>query len=150
MTTTPPATNRPNPASPSKAVYTRPELTRAPPRMAGSVNSGRASSPPMPSSEAAVIPSTALSVSMPAVASILNCTAAPAASPAGSTLVTALEASPAATANRFLVRRTRRCRAKAQAKLADSARNELTSQTGLNLDSWGHAAITRVRLGSTT
>ena len=119
--------------------------------MAGSVNSGRAISPPMPSSEAAVIPSTALSVSMPAVASILNCTAAPAASPAGRTLVTALEASPAATtANRFLVRRTRRCRAKAQAKLADSARNELTSQTGLNLDSWGHAAITRVRLGSTT
>ena len=105
----------------------------------------------MPSSEAAVMPPAALSASIPAVASIRNCTAAPAASPPGSTLVTAFPVNPAATtANHFLVRRTRRCTANAQAKLADSARNEPISQTGLRCDSCGQAAITRVRLGSTT
>ena len=62
----------------------QPGLARAPARMAGSANSGSTSRPPTPSSENAVSPPTAVSVSNPAVVSMRNWTAAPAASPPGS------------------------------------------------------------------
>ena len=53
---------------------------------------GSASRPPTPSSENAVRPPTAVSVSNPAVVSIWNWTAAPAALPPGRLLLTALPA----------------------------------------------------------
>ena len=58
-------------------------LIGVPKRMAGSANTGRASNPATPRSEKAVSPPTASPASMPLVANIRNCTAAPAAAPPG-------------------------------------------------------------------
>jgi hypothetical protein len=76
----------------------------------------RASSPPTSSSENLVRPPTAVSMSNPAVVSMLNWTVASAASPPGRQSVTAFPASPAVTtANQPLVRSASRCKAKLQA-----------------------------------
>ena len=119
--------------------------------MAGSAKIGSAKRPPIPSNEATVRPPAAVSALIPARANILNWTPAPAASPPGSTAVTALPTSPAATtANQSLVRRTRRCKPKLQVNAATSAAKAPTSQPGPSVDNSGHAPITRLRLGNTT
>ena len=111
---------------------------------------GSASRPPTPSSEKAVRPPTAVSVSNPAVVSMLNWTAAPAASPPGRLSVTALPASPAVTtANQPLARNASRWRAKLQAKEASSAATAAANQIGLSVDSRGHDPITATSFGNT-
>ena len=64
MTITPKAANRTNPAMPSRAVWMSPALAGASARMAGSARIGSASRPPTWSSENAVRPPTAVSVSV--------------------------------------------------------------------------------------
>jgi hypothetical protein len=82
----------------------------------------QASRPSAPSRENAVRPPTAVSVSNPAVVGMRNWTAAPAASPPGKPLVTALPASPAVTTgNQSFVRSASRCKAKLQVNEASSA-----------------------------
>jgi hypothetical protein len=111
---------------------------------------GSASRPPTSSSENVVRPPTAVSVSNPAVVSMLNWTAAPAASPPGRVLVTALPASPAvATGNQFFVRSASRCRAKLQVNEASSAARQTVNQAGFSVDSRGQAASTAMSLGGT-
>ncbi len=118
--------------------------------MVGSANSGSASRPPTPSSENAVSPPTAVSVSNPAVVSMRNWTAAPAASPPGGPSVTALPVSPAVTrANQPRVRRASRCKAKLQLNETSSAAIATVNQAGLSVDSRGQAPSTAMRLGST-
>jgi hypothetical protein len=127
-----------------------PGLIGAPASMAGSAKMGSASSPPTPSREKAVRPPTAVSVSNPAVVSMLNWTAAPAASPPGRLSVTALPASPAVTiANQPLVRSASRCRAKLQVKDASSAASATLNQIGLRVDRRGHEPSTAASFGST-
>jgi hypothetical protein len=117
-----------------------PGLTAAPPRMVGSANSGKASRPPAPGSENVVRPPTAVSVSNPAVVSMRNWTAAPAASPPGRVLVTALPASPAVTTgNQSFVGSASRCKAKLQVNEASSA----ASATGFSVDSCGQTPAPR-------
>ena len=118
--------------------------------MAGSANSGSASRPPTPSSENVVRPPTAVSVSNPAVVSMLNWTAAPAASPPGRLLVTALPVSPAVTtANQPRVRSASRCKAKLQVNEASSAASATVNQTGFSVDRRGQAPSTLMSAGST-
>ena len=141
--------NATNPASPSSAVRTRPWLTRTPPRMAGSVKTGSASRPPIPISENVVRAPTAVPVSNPAVVSMANWTAAPAASPPGRLSVTAFPARPAVTtANQPLVRRASRCRAKLQVNEISSAASMTVNHTGLSVDSRGHAPSTAMSFGN--
>jgi hypothetical protein len=91
-----------------------------------------------------------VSVSNPAVESMLNCRAAPAASPPGRLSVTALPASPAVTtANQPLLRRASRCNAKLQAKETTSAAAAAVNQTGLRVDRRGQEASTAVSFGRT-
>ena len=97
-----------------------------------------------------VRPPTAVSVSNPAVVSMLNWTAAPAASPPGRVFVTALPASPAvATGNQFFVRSASRCRAKLQVNEASSAARQTVNHAGFSVDSRGQAASTAMSLGRT-
>ncbi len=111
---------------------------------------GSASSPPTPSSEKAVRAPTAVSVSNPAVVSMLNWTAAPPASPPGRESVTALPASPAVTtANQPLVRSASRCTAKLQVKEASSAASAAVNQIGLSAERRGQEPSTAMRPGST-
>ena len=131
--------NRQKPASPIRVACRSPGCTRVAPSTAGSVKSGSESRPPRPSSDAAARPPTAVSISIPAVASIPYCRLAPAASPAGSTLVSALPASPdVTTANQPLVRKARRWRVNAKVKLTISAMSAPIIQIGLALASRGH------------
>ena len=68
--------------------------------------------------------------------SILYCTAAPAAAPAGTTRLKALPASWAvATPNQRSVRRATRCRAHAHTKLAASAPSITTYHSGFSFRS---------------
>ena len=91
---------------PARAASNRLRLIGVPKRMAGSANTGRASRPATPRSEKAVRPPTASPASMPLVASIRNCTAAPAAAPPGMIRLMELPASWAVTTgNQALVRR---------------------------------------------
>ena len=93
---------------------------------------------------------TAVSVSNPAVVSMLNWRAAPAASPPGRLLVTALPASPAVTtANQPRVRSASRWKAKLQVKEASSAATATLNQTGLSVDRRGHEPSTAASLGKT-
>ena len=139
-----------NPPMPMNAVCARPLLTGAPNTMAGRAKIGSARRPPMPNSEKAVSPPTAVSGSMPAVASMRYWTAAPAASPAGRMLVMALPDSWAViTANQPRVLRASRWRPKVQVKWATSATTAAANQTGSSVESRGHAANTSVMLGST-
>ena len=141
---------RTNAAIPSRAVRTSPRLTGTPASMAGSAKMGSASRPPTPSSENAVRPPTAVSVSNPAVVSIWNWTAAPAALPPGRLLLTALPVSPAViTGNHPLVRSASRCRAKLQANESSSAARQAVNQAGFSVDSRGQAPSTAMSLGST-
>ncbi len=104
---------RQNPAIPTKAVWTSPGLAGAPASMAGRARIGSPSSAPAFSSEKAVSPATAVSGSNPAVVSIWNWTAAPAALPPGRMPLIELPASPAVTtANQLRVCKASRCRAK--------------------------------------
>lgn len=149
-TITPKIAYRTNAAMPSRAVWTSPRLTGTPARMAGSAKMGSASRPPTSSSENAVRPPTAVSVSNPAVVSIRNWTAAPAALPPGRLLVTALPESPAVTTgNQSLVRSASRCKAKLQVKDTSSAARQTVNQTGFSVDSRGQAPSTAMSLGST-
>ena len=118
--------------------------------MAGSANSGSTSRPPTSSSENAVSPPTAVSVSNPAVVSMRNWTAAPAASPPGRLLVTVLPVSPAVTtANQPRVRNASRCKAKLHMNETSSAAIATVNQTGFSVDSRGQAPSTAMSLGST-
>ena len=92
----------------------------------------------------------AVSVSNPAVVSIWNWTAAPAALPPGRLLVTALPASPAVTTgNQAFVRSASRCKAKLQVNEASSAARQAVNQAGFSVDSRGQAPSTAMSLGST-
>ena len=87
-------------------------------------------------------------MSNPAVVSIWNWTAAPAALPPGRLLVTALPASPAVTtANQPRVRSASRCRAKLQMNDTSSAARQTVNQAGFSVDSRGHAPSTAMSLG---
>ncbi len=142
--------NRTNPAMPSRAVWASPGLAGAPASMAGRARIGRASRPLTPSRENAVRPPTAVSVSNPAVVSMPNCMAAPAASPPGRLSVTAFPASPAVTtANQPFVRSASRCRAKLQVNEASSAATATLNQTGLSVESRGQEPSTAASLGNT-
>ena len=122
ITTAPNAANSTKPMAPTHAAWTGPRPTGAPKMTTGSTNTGRASSPPMPRNEKAVSPLTDSVASMPAVPSIRNWTAAPAAAPPGTMREMALPASWAViTANQALVRRAIRWRENVQAKWAPSA-----------------------------
>src|SRR6516165_1207730 len=102
-------------------------------------------------SEDAARPPAAASVFTPAFESIRNWTAAPAASPPGSVLVTALPASPAVTtANHPRVRSTMRWIPKPQTKLPHSDNSATESQRALNVANFGQDPSTADRLGSTT
>jgi len=133
---------------PSRAVWASPRLTGTPARMAGSAKMGSASRPPTSSSENAVRPPTAVSVSNPAVVSIWNWTAAPAALPPGRLLVTALPVSPAViTGNQLRVRSASRCNAKLQVKEISSAARATVNQIGFSVDRRGQAPSTAMSLG---
>ena len=117
-----------------------PRLTGTSASLAASAKRGSASRPPTSSSENAVRPPTSVSVSNPAVVSILNWTAAPAALPPGRLLVTALPARPAVTTrNQPLVRSASRCKAKLQVKDTSSAARQTVNQTGFSVDRGGQA-----------
>lgn len=89
-------------------------------------------------------------MSNPAVVSIWNWTAAPAALPPGRLLVTALPVSPAVTTlNHSLVRSASRCKAKLQVNEASSAARQAVNQAGFSVDSRGQAPSTAMSLGST-
>ena len=88
-----------------------------PARMAGSTKIGSASRPPMPSSEKAVSPPTAVAVSLPEAASMRNWVAAPKAAPPGTMRLMAFPAScDVATEYQALVRSAMRWRAIVQVK----------------------------------
>src|SRR5664280_1782265 len=87
---------------------------------------------------------------MPVMESIRNWTLAPAASPPGRTLVTALPASPAVmTANHVPFRTTRRSSDIERKKLESSATNIKTSHQGDSVARRGHAETTWVSAGRT-
>ncbi len=89
-------------------------------------------------------------MSNPAAVSILNWTAAPAASPPGRLSVTVLPASPAVTtANQPLARSANRCRAKSDVNDTSSAASATVNQIGFSVDSRGHAPSTAMSSGST-
>jgi hypothetical protein len=89
-------------------------------------------------------------VSKPAVVSMPNWTAAPAASPPGRLLVTAFPARPAVTTgNQALVRSASRCRAKLQVNDSSSAASATANHAGFSVDSRGHAPSTAMSFGST-
>ncbi len=141
---------RQNPATPTKAVWTSPGLAGAPASMAGRARIGSPSNAPTSSSEKAVSPPTAVSASNPAVASISNWTAAPAAPPPGTVPETALPVNPAVTtANQPRAPRASRCKAKVQVKEASSAATAAADQAGSSVDKRGQEASTSVRPGST-
>jgi len=118
--------------------------------MIGRAKSGRASRPPTPRRENAARPPTAELVSIPLVASIRNCTAAPTAAPPGMIRVIALPAScDVITPNHALVRNARRCSANVQAKWATSAAIAANSHQGFRVDRRGQDASTSVIAGNT-
>ena len=79
-----------------------------------------------------------------------NWTAAPAASPPGRLLVTALPASPAVTtANQPRVRSASRCKAKLQVKATISAASATVNQIGFSVDRRGQSPSTLMSAGST-
>ena len=83
--------------------------------MTGRAKTGRASRPPTPRRENAASPPTVEPVSLPLIASIRNCTAAPTAAPPGMIRVIALPASwDVTTGNQALVRNASRCSANVQ------------------------------------
>ncbi len=91
-----------------------------------------------------------MSVSNPAVVSIPNWTAAPAASPPGRLPVTALPVRAAVTTgNQARVRSASRCRAKLQVNETISAAIAIVNQAGFSVDSRGQAPSTAMSLGST-
>ena len=140
-----------NAATPMRAALTNVWLSPESPKTVGSVRIGSMSRPPTPRSEDAASPPAAASEFTPAVASIRYWTAAPAAAPPGSVLVTVLPASPAVTtANHPRVRRTMRWIAKLQTKLPHSNNRATKTHTPLNVANFGHAPKTAERLGSTT
>ena len=150
ITIAPKAVKRTKPTAPIQAASVRPEETGAPNATTGSTNTGSASRPPMPRNEKAVRPLTASVGSMPAVPSIRNCTAAPAAAPPGTTSEMALPASCAVmTENQALVRRAIRWREKVQAKWMPSASRAGTNQSRLSWASLGHELNTARMLGAT-
>ena len=118
---------------PSSAACSRPRSIGVPAMIAGRTKMGRASRPPMPRTEMAVSPPTAVAGSLPEAASMRNCVAAPAAWPPGTTSEMALPAScEVATENQALVRRARRCRAMVQVKWATWATRATRNQSGLS------------------
>ena len=89
-------------------------------------------------------------MSIPLVASIRNCTAAPTAAPPGMMRVIALPASvEVMTGNHALVRNARRCSANVQAKWAISAPIAAKSHHGFRVDRRGQDASTSVIAGNT-
>ena len=136
--------------APMMAASTRPRLTGAPNSTAGSTNTGRANSPPMPRNEKAVSPPTASVASMPLVASIRNWVAAPAAAPPGTISEMALPASWAVmTENQALVRRAMRWSEKVHRKWIPSATRAGMNQSRLRLTSLGQSWKKAMSSGST-
>ena len=118
--------------------------------MAGSTKMGRASSPPMPSSEKAVNPATAVAGSFPAAASIRNWVAAPKAAPPGTIRLMAFpDSCEVVTENQALVRSAIRCSAMVQAKCATWSRTAKVNQIGSSEVSFGNESKTSARLGNT-
>ena len=118
--------------------------------MAGSTKIGKASRPPIPSSEKAVNPPTAVAASFPDAASMRNCVAAPNAAPPGTMRLMALPAScDVATENHALVRRAIRCSAMVQVKWATCSTSANANQIGASFVSLGKEEKTSARLGNT-
>jgi hypothetical protein len=118
--------------------------------MTGRAKAGRASRPPTPRREYDARPPTVELVSIPAVASIRNCTAAPMAAPPGMMRVIALPDSwDVMTGNHALVRSARRCSANVQTKWAASAATATMSHQGFRVDRRGQEASTSVMAGNT-
>jgi len=89
-------------------------------------------------------------VSLPLVASIRNCTAAPTGAPPGMIRLIALPASwDVMTGNQALVRRARRCRANVQKKWPTSAPMARANHRGSSVDRRGQDANTSVIAGNT-
>ena len=150
MTTAPKAVNRTKARAPTQAASVSPEATGAPKTTTGSMNTGRASRPPMPRNENAVRPLTDSVGSMPAVPSIRNWTAAPAAAPPGTTSEMAFPASCAViTANQALVRRAIRWSENVQAKCRPSDTMAGTNHNRLSVTRRGHEWKTDRMLGKT-
>ena len=105
----------------------------------------------MPISEVAVSPLAAVAAEIPAWPSMRYCSAAPAAAPPGTILLSAFpESCDVATPNQERVRSARRCRAHIETKLAISTPNMTANQPGLIDSSRGHAENTWSRLGHST
>jgi hypothetical protein len=150
MTIAPNPVKRTKPIAPTQAAWERSEATGAPKITTGRTNTGRARSPPMPRNEKAVRPLTDSVASIPAVPSIRNWTAAPAAAPPGTMSEMALPDSWAViTANQALVRRAMRWRAKVQAKWAPSATTAGMNHSRLRVARRGHECRTDRMLGAT-
>ncbi len=111
---------------------------------------GRASSPPMPSSEKAVNPATAVAGSLPAVASMRNWVAAPKAAPPGTIRLIAFpESCDVVTEYQALVRRAIRCSAMVHTKCATWNTTAIENQIGSSELSLGKESNTAARLGKT-
>ena len=121
-----------------------------PARMAGRTKIGRASSPPMPSSEKVVSPATAVAGSFPEAASMRNCVAAPKAAPPGTMRLMALpDSCDVVTEYQAVVRSAMRCRAMVHVKCATWSARARVNQMGSSDVSFGKASKTAARLGKT-
>jgi hypothetical protein len=119
--------------------------------MATMLITGRPSSVAVEISETAVTLVAARAGAMPAVLSMSNCIAPPAAAPPGTMRLKALPASCAvAMGNHGFSSRARRSSAHMQTKLAASAATRGKPHSGLTVASMGPAEKTLARLGQTT
>ena len=150
MTTAPNPVKRTKPTTPTQAASVSPDDTGAPKSTTGRTKTGRASSPPIPRNANAVSPLTDSVGSIPAVLSMRNWTAAPAAAPPGTVSEMALPASCAVmTANHALVRSAMRWSENVQAKWAPSATTAGMNHNRLSVARRGHEWRTDRMLGAT-